>query len=52
MGKDEKKIGGGGEIVILSTVYIHFYKNSLPQNKQKKYDICKQHSKQAISQGK
>ena len=41
-----KKMGGGGKIEILST-------STSAQNKQKKQnDISKQHSKQAIIQGK
>ena len=44
--------GGGGERNSPNSVYSHIYTKPYPQNEQKKNDISKQLSKQAIRQAK
>ena len=55
MGREKNREGGSGKLVIQSTstsIQIPNRKTSQKKRKKKKEDISKQHSKQAIRQGK
>ena len=49
---DDEGAGGGEERNSRNSVYSHIYTKPYPQNEQKKNDISKQLSKQAIRQAK